>query len=225
MAVCTLSESSFGDSRGVVFDIIRPKGLPMPRKSTKTQSLRARFEQDPDSLSGKDWAQLVAFDPAFAVRCDWTKLDGYDWARLLGRHPEYADECDWALLDFDNWNGLLSRHREFSEHLAFDQWLSLINEFPAHVGIYDLARVDKRQWLELYDARSGIEVCFGAARQGVAAAELTEGEWLALYGLRRHLKFLEANGFTRAKRTSARHRALDVGEWYEKQRKHSRGAK
>lgn len=62
----------------------------MPKKMVRTHRACERYEIDPDGLTGREWAQLIAFDASYSEKCDWTKLDGYDWTRLLVKHPEYA---------------------------------------------------------------------------------------------------------------------------------------
>lgn len=38
------------------------------------------------TLSGRNWAELLAAQPRFADRCDkWGEMDGVCWAWLLGR--------------------------------------------------------------------------------------------------------------------------------------------
>lgn len=191
----------------------------MPRKSCKKFRVIERHDDNPDTLTGKDWAQLIAMDSSYAAGCCWGKLNGDDWARLLSKHPEYAYRCDWGKLNFDNWNSILKRHSEFVEHISFDQWLALISEFPEYVACYKLELINQVQWGKVYDARAGFLICLGTGSNGVSGAEMTDAEWQALYGIRRHLRLIAARGFKRANTTSARHRERDgyeknLWEWY-----------
>ena len=60
------------------------------RKVVNTMAVKNNWEH----LAGRDWAQLLQFQPRFSNKCDWSKLDGEDWAYLLARQPQFADMCD-----------------------------------------------------------------------------------------------------------------------------------
>ena len=40
-------------------------------------------------LNGSQFAGLLARQPQFADKCDWTKLGGGDWAILLEKQPQF----------------------------------------------------------------------------------------------------------------------------------------
>ena len=110
-------------------------------------------ERNWETLSGGEWAVLLAYNPEFAEHCDWEKLDGGNWEYLLIARPEFAEHCDWTKLDGGNWRALLGNHPEFAEHYDWEKleanWERYLPdpEFAEHC---DWEKLDSRDLNELF---------------------------------------------------------------------------
>ena len=51
----------------------------MDNEQDMEQSADASKEIDFESLGGEEWAHLLAEQPQYADKCDWSKLDARDW--------------------------------------------------------------------------------------------------------------------------------------------------
>ena len=72
-------------------------------------------------LYGDQWAGLLARQPQFADKCDWSKLSCRDWANLLKRQPQFADKCDWSKLTEENWASLLKEQPQLAKYRPADK--------------------------------------------------------------------------------------------------------
>ena len=60
---------------------------------SEEMSIKQQQKKNWIHLTGRDWSQLLQFQPRFADKCDWSKLDGEDWAMLLRRQPRFAESA------------------------------------------------------------------------------------------------------------------------------------
>lgn len=116
-----------------------------PELSKHLQSFEKLYLRDEDS-SYTAFAKLLAQQPAFADKCDFSRLTstdfafiltkqptalldhckpfldtftGSDWAVLLSVRPEFANLCNWSTVEPKNWVYLLSRQPAFLDTEAF----------------------------------------------------------------------------------------------------------
>ena len=69
---------------------------------------------DFSELTSHNILDLLHSQPQFADRCNLTLLDGWDWVHLLINHSQLYTKCDWCLLDYDDWRKLL----KYQPHLV-----------------------------------------------------------------------------------------------------------
>ena len=117
-------------------------------------------------LTGKGWALLLAMQPNFAGRCNFSKLDGNDWGYLLVKQPQLATPDAWKCMAKQPHDEFLSplvrviyNHPELVANQRRDlSGLSpsgkriLLSKIPTLDDQIDASRFQPREWARLVTA-------------------------------------------------------------------------
>ncbi len=131
-----------------------------------------------DTLSGREWADLLVEHSQFADRCPWDKLDGSDWARLLRGRTQFADQCPWDRMNGSDWADLLREQTQFADQCPWDKlggknWADLLRNQPQFADQCPWDKLDGRNWaVLLYDQPQFADQC--------QWAKLTGHDWNSL---------------------------------------------
>ena len=107
-----------------------------------------------EELSGRDWVDLLCFQPQFADKCPWEKLNGYAWCILLGKQPQFADKCPWNQLGGGAWASLLSEQPQFADKCQLEKldgydWAHILSEQPQFAGKCPWEKLSGTNWAVL----------------------------------------------------------------------------
>lgn len=105
-----------------------------------------------------NWSHLLKDQPLFAYAFkDWDQFDGNDWCRLLARQPQFAERCDWSKFDFasvdgNEWTNLVLSCPEFLEKakghpeiwagLSVENWRTAFARIPMLERNCDFSAID-----------------------------------------------------------------------------------